>query len=64
MKRTQRDIDFDRAKLEFEGMFLGIEKKYQLTASELFLILSSSMRMISSLCVRDERREKDDNEGQ
>ncbi|MGF4032042.1 hypothetical protein, partial [Staphylococcus aureus] len=55
VKLHKRVLECQSAYVEFDSMFLAIEQKYKLTASEMFMILADNMRRLAGSCVRSER---------
>lgn len=45
----------NQAQLALDELILKLEKEHKLTASELFMMLSTSMKSLASGCVRSER---------
>jgi acyl carrier protein len=55
IKVNTRTFTVQEAQTEFDSMFLELEKKHRLTASEMFSILSTSMQRMAAQCVHSER---------
>jgi hypothetical protein len=55
MKVHPRVFVLQEAQTEFDIMFLELERKHELTVSEMFLMLSDRMRRLAGQCVCSER---------
>jgi hypothetical protein len=49
----------EEARVELDAAIVAVERKYDLTVSELFFIMAERMQYISGQCVREERKAKD-----
>lgn len=56
-------IHVQQAKNELSQALLDIDKRYELTPSELFFILSQEMQSLASSCIKSERSNESEVEG-
>jgi hypothetical protein len=64
LHRHPRVITLQQAAWEFDSLLLDLEKKYNLSASELFYVMSRNALRLSELCARLEREDELKNEGE